>query len=77
MPGFEIGQRKTGFYSERTESQNHRQTDRITEPSSTVLVYRFYVYLFYILSIYIYIYYMYIFYILSMSKTIQTYGNKV
>ena len=32
--GFKIGQRESGFYSERTESQ----TDRITEPSSTVLV---------------------------------------
>ena len=29
---FEIGQWESGFYSE--------QTDRITEPSSTVLVYR-------------------------------------
>ena len=37
MLGFKIGHRKSGFYSERTESQ----TDRITEPSSTVLVYRF------------------------------------
>ena len=36
MLSFEIGQRESGFYSERTESQ----TDRITEPSSTVLVYR-------------------------------------
>ena len=36
MLGFEIGQRESGFYSEQTESQ----TDRITEPSSTVLVYR-------------------------------------
>ena len=35
--GFEIGQRESGFYSERTESQ----TDRVTEPSSTVLVYRY------------------------------------
>ena len=34
---FEIWQRESGFYSERTESQ----TDRITEPSSTVLVYRY------------------------------------
>ena len=33
---FEIGQRESGFYSERTELQ----TDRITEPSSTILVYR-------------------------------------
>ena len=32
--GFEIGQRESGFYNERTESQ----TD---VPSSTVLVYRF------------------------------------
>ena len=23
--GFEIGQRESGFYSEQTESQNHRQ----------------------------------------------------
>ena len=30
---FEIGQRESGFYSE--------QTDRITEPSSTLLVYRY------------------------------------
>ena len=30
--GFEIGQRESGFYSERT--------DRITEPPNTVLVYR-------------------------------------
>ena len=37
MLGFEIGQRESGFYSEWTESQ----TDRITEPSSTVLVYRY------------------------------------
>ena len=37
MLGFEIGQRESGFYSERTESQ----TDRITEPLSTVLVYRY------------------------------------
>ena len=36
VPIFEIGQRKGGFYSERTESQ----TDRVTEPFSTVLVYR-------------------------------------
>ena len=36
MLGFEIGQRKSGFYIERTD----RITDRITEPSSTVLVYR-------------------------------------
>ena len=34
---FEIGQRESSFYSERTELQ----TDRITEPSSTILVYRF------------------------------------
>ena len=33
---FEIGLRESGFYSERKESQ----TDRITEPSSIVLVYR-------------------------------------
>ena len=33
---FEIGQRRSGFYSERTD----RVTDRVTEPSSTVLVYR-------------------------------------
>ena len=33
MLGFEIEQRKSGFYSERT--------DRVTEPSSTVLVYRY------------------------------------
>ena len=33
MLGFEIGQRKSGFYGE--------QTDRITEPSSTVLVYSY------------------------------------
>ena len=38
MLGFEIGQRESGFYSGRTESQ----TDRIAEPSSTLLVYRFY-----------------------------------
>ena len=35
MLGFEIGQRESGFYSKLTESQ----TDRIKEPSSTVLVY--------------------------------------
>ena len=34
MLTFEIGQRESGFYSERTDTQ----TDRITEPSSTVLV---------------------------------------
>ena len=33
MLGFEIGQRESGFYSERTESQ----TDRIMPTSSTVL----------------------------------------
>ena len=37
MLGFEIGQRESGFYSERTESQ----TD---VPSSTVLVYRLFLY---------------------------------
>ena len=37
MLGFEIGQRESGFYSERTESQ----MDRITEPPSTALVYRY------------------------------------
>ena len=35
---FEIEQRESGFYSERIESQ----TDRITQPSSTVLEYRLY-----------------------------------
>ena len=44
MLGLEIGQRESGFYSERTESQMNRITDgqnhRITEPHSTVLVYR-------------------------------------
>ena len=34
---FEIEQRERGFYSERTDRQNHR----VTEPSSTVLVYRY------------------------------------
>ena len=34
---FEIGQQESGFYSERTD----RQTHRITEPSSTVLLYRY------------------------------------
>ena len=33
MLSFEIGQRESGFYS--------KQTDRITEPSSTVLLYRY------------------------------------
>ena len=33
MLGFEIGQRESGFYSD--------QTDGITEPSSTVLLYRY------------------------------------
>ena len=37
MLSFEIGQQEIGFYSERTESQ----TDRITKPSSSVLVYRY------------------------------------
>ena len=45
MLGFEIGQRESGFYSERTDTQTHRYTDtqthRVTQPSSTVLVYRF------------------------------------
>ena len=42
---FEIEQRESGFYSERTDTQTHRYTDtqthRVTQPSSTVLVYRF------------------------------------
>ena len=33
---FEIGQWESGFYSEQTDRQNHG----ITEPSSTVLLYR-------------------------------------
>ena len=38
MLGFEIGQRESGFIANRqTESQNHG----ITEPSSTVLLYRY------------------------------------
>ena len=36
MLGFEIGQRESGFNSERTDRQNHR----IAESSSTVLLYR-------------------------------------
>ena len=56
MLGFEIGQRESGFYSVRTESQ----TD---VPSNTVLVYRYihrrilYIYIYigpYIIYIYIY-----------------------
>ena len=37
MFGLEIGQRESGFYSERTDTQTHR----VTQPSSTVLVYRY------------------------------------
>ena len=37
MLSFKIGQRESGFYSERTDRQNHR----VPEPSSTVLVYRY------------------------------------
>ena len=37
---FEIGQREGGFYSGRTDGLD-RQTDRHTEPPSTVLVYRY------------------------------------
>ena len=37
---FEIEQREGDFYSERTESQ----TDRVTEPSSTLLAYRSHTY---------------------------------
>ena len=37
MLGFEIGQRESGFYSELIESQ----TDRITQPTTSLLVYRF------------------------------------
>ena len=33
---FEIGQRESGFYSARTDTQNHKHT----EPSSSALVYR-------------------------------------
>ena len=40
MLGFEIGQRESGFYSERRESLTDRQNHRITEPSNTVLVFR-------------------------------------
>ena len=36
---FEIGQRKGGFYSERTDTQTDRRTDNTT---STVLVYILY-----------------------------------
>ena len=39
MLSFEIGQRESGFYSEWTDRQNHR----VTEPSSTVLVYIYFV----------------------------------
>ena len=53
MLSFEIGQRESGFYSERTESQNHRWTDGQTDGTSTmVLVYRY--------TIAISIYYIYI-----------------
>ena len=37
MLSFEIGQRESGFYSERIDII----TDRVTQPSSTVLVYRY------------------------------------
>ena len=39
MLSFEIGQRESGFYSERT--------DRVTEPTRSVLVYRLHKYNFY------------------------------
>ena len=39
--GFEIGQRESGFYSERTDRITESQGDRVTEPSSSVLVYRY------------------------------------
>ena len=32
MLGFEIGQRESGFYSERTESQTDRQTESCQHP---------------------------------------------
>ena len=38
--GFEIGQRESVFYSEQTDRITESQNHGITEPSSTVLLYR-------------------------------------